>query len=211
MVGPEAFTEVRYLAHHKQMQALELIPQVAAEFREIFGRESGGLVQPYRCTDAKTVVVTLGSIMGTIEEVVDELRADGHSIGVVALRSFRPFPHSALRMHLANAERVLVLEKSLAVGMGGIVSNNVHMTLHGSTLPIYSVIAGLGGRPITRSSLRELFLRAIDDDLEETEFLDLKRDLVNRELERDKNLARPGSIAENILRDMGIVDVAKTA
>jgi len=211
MVGPEAFTEVRYLAHHKQMQALELIPQVSAEFAQVFGRTSGSLVKPYRCVDAKTIVVTLGSVVGTIEEVIDEMREEGHSIGSVALRSFRPFPHSALRMQFANAERVLVLEKSLAVGMGGIVSNNVHMTLHGSTLPIYSVIAGLGGRPITRSSLRELFLRASADDLDETEFLDLKRGVVDRELEREKTLTRPGSIAENILRDMGVVGAAKTA
>jgi pyruvate ferredoxin oxidoreductase alpha subunit len=211
MVGPEAFTEVRYLAHHKQMQALELIPQVAAEFSEVFGRASGGLVRPYRSHDAETMVITLGSVMGTIEEVVDEMREEGHAIGAVALRSFRPFPHSALRMEIASAKRVLVLEKSLAVGMGGIVSNNVHMTFHGSTLPIYSVIAGLGGRPITRSSLRELFTRAIADDLEETEFLDLKPEIVERELQREKTLTRPGSIAENILRDMGIVDAAKTA
>jgi len=168
-------------------------------------------VRPYRSHDAETMVVTLGSVMGTIEEVIDEMRAKGHAIGAVALRSFRPFPHSALRMELASAKRVLVLEKSLAVGMGGIVSNNVHMTLHGSTLPIYSVIAGLGGRPITRSSLRELFARAMTDDLEETEFLDLKPEIVERELEREKTLTRPGSIAENILRDMGIVDAAKTA
>jgi len=211
MVGPEAFTEVRYLAHHKQMQALDLIPRVAAEFTEIFGRTSGGLVCPYRNNDAETVIVTLGSVMGTIEEVVDAMRDDGHSVGVVALRSFRPFPHTALRMEMKNAKRVVVLEKSLAVGMGGIVSNNVHMTLHGSSLPIYSVIAGLGGRPITRSSLHSLFLRAMDDDLEETEFLDLKTDIVERELEREKKLTRPGSIAENILRDLGVVDAAKTA
>jgi pyruvate ferredoxin oxidoreductase alpha subunit len=211
MVGPEAFTEVRYLAHYKQMQALELIPQVASEFAQIFGRTSGGLVQPYRSTDAETMVVTLGSVMGTIEEVIDEMREDGHLIGAVALRSFRPFPHSALRMQFANAKRVLVLEKSLAVGMGGIVSNNVHMTLHGTSLPIYSVIAGLGGRPITRSALRALFLSAVDDDLEETEFLDLKQDVVERELEREKQLTRPGSIAENILRELGVVEAAKTA
>ena len=211
MVGPEAFSEVRYLAHHKQMRALELIPQVAAEFDEVFGRASGGLVRPYRSNDAETMVVTLGSVMGTVEEVIDEMREDGYSIGAVALRSFRPFPHSALRMEFANAKRVLVLEKSLAVGMGGIVSNNVHMTLHGSSLPIYSVIAGLGGRPITRASLRELFGRAAEDDLEETEFLDLKRDVIERELERDKELTRPGSTAENILREIGVVDVAKTA
>jgi len=193
------------------MQALDLIPRVAAEFTEIFGRASGGLVCPYRNTDAETVVITLGSVMGTIEEVIDEMREDGHSIGAVALRSFRPFPHSALRMELANAKRVVVLEKSLAVGMGGIVSNNVHMTLHGAHLPIYSVIAGLGGRPITRSALHQLFLKAIADDLDETEFLDLKCDVVKRELEREEKFTRSGSIAENILRDMGVVDAAKTA
>ncbi|MDN6487639.1 MAG: pyruvate ferredoxin oxidoreductase, partial [Ancrocorticia sp.] len=48
MVGPEAFTEVKYLAHHKQMQALELIPQVQKEFQEVFGRDSGGLLHEYR-------------------------------------------------------------------------------------------------------------------------------------------------------------------
>ncbi|MFN8130140.1 MAG: thiamine pyrophosphate-binding protein [Solirubrobacteraceae bacterium] len=36
MVGPEAFMEVRYLAHAKQMQALDLIPQIADEFEAAF-------------------------------------------------------------------------------------------------------------------------------------------------------------------------------
>ena len=211
MVGPEAFTEVRYLAHYKQMQALDLIPQIAAEFQQCFGRESGGLIATYRNDDAETIVITLGSVIGTVEEVIDELRDQGHAIGAVTLRAFRPFPHAALLAAIGGAKRVVVLEKSLAVGMGGIVSNNVHMTLHGSQLPIYSVIAGLGGRPITRKSLRELFLRAMRDDLERTEFLDLKTTIVKRELEREQQLTRPGSTAENILREMGVVDAAKTA
>jgi pyruvate ferredoxin oxidoreductase alpha subunit len=211
MVGPEAFTEVRYLAHYKQMQALDLIPQIAAEFQQCFGRESGGLIATYRNDDAETIVITLGSVIGTVEEVIDELRDHGHAIGAVTLRAFRPFPHAALLEAIGGAKRVVVLEKSLAVGMGGIVSNNVHMTLHGSQLPIYSVIAGLGGRPITRKSLRELFLRAMRDDLERTEFLDLKTTIVKRELEREQQLTRPGSTAENILREMGVVDAAKTA
>jgi len=211
MVGPEAFTEVRYLAHHKQMQALNLIPQIAAEFQQQFGRRSGGLLCKYRNEDAETIVITLGSVIGTVEEVIDEMRDQGHSIGAVTLRSFRPFPHAALLNAIGDAKRVVVLEKSLAVGMGGIVSNNVHMTLHASTLPIYSVIAGLGGRPITRKSLHKLFQKAMADDLDQIEFLDLKCDVVKRELEREEKLTRSGSIAENILRDLGVVDAAKTA
>ncbi|EQD77452.1 pyruvate flavodoxin/ferredoxin oxidoreductase domain-containing protein, partial [mine drainage metagenome] len=37
MVGPDAFTEVRYLARAKQLQALEQIPVIASEFRSAFG------------------------------------------------------------------------------------------------------------------------------------------------------------------------------
>jgi len=80
MVGPEAFMEVRYLAHAKQMRALELIPGWAEEFRTAFGRESGGLLRSYRTEDADTVVVALGSVLGTIKDTVDEMRRDGAKI-----------------------------------------------------------------------------------------------------------------------------------
>src|SRR6187551_3651954 len=74
MVGPEAFTEVRYLAHAKQMQALDLVPEIASEFASSFGRPTGGLLRRYRTEGAETIVVALGSVLGTIEDVVDELR-----------------------------------------------------------------------------------------------------------------------------------------
>lgn len=210
MVGPEAFTEVRYLEHYKQMQALELIPQVAEEFKAIFGRDSGGLVSGYRLDDAETVVVTLGSVIGTMQEVIDKMREDGVAIGALTLRSFRPFPSAALRSAMEKAKRVVVFEKCLAVGMGGIVSNNVRMALRELSIPIYSVIGGLGGRPITQASLHRLFTEATKDTLEDLHFLDLNKDIVKRELEREASTRRSGSVAENILSDIGIVDAAKT-
>ncbi|MBI2312085.1 MAG: pyruvate ferredoxin oxidoreductase, partial [Betaproteobacteria bacterium] len=96
MVGPEAFTEVRYLAHAKQLQALERIPALAAEFRKVFGRDSGGLTHCYRCDDAETIVVALGSVLGTVKDVVDEMRDAGVRIGVLGICSFRPFPLGAI-------------------------------------------------------------------------------------------------------------------
>jgi pyruvate ferredoxin oxidoreductase alpha subunit len=205
MVGPEAFTEVRYLAHAKQMQALELIPRHAQEFRSIFGRGSGGLVREYRTGDAQTIVVALGSVLGTIKDTVDEMRAEGHRIGALGVVSFRPFPLAEVRRILHPAQRVVVLEKSLAVGIGGILSANVRMALSGVTLHGYTVIAGLGGRPITRKSLHKLFRGAERDELEPLTFLDLDRNLVNRVLEREKRQRRSGPIAETILRDVGVV------
>ena len=205
MVGPEAFFEVRYLAHAKQMQALDRIPPIAAEFEQQFGRASGGLVRGYRLDDAETVVVALGSVMGTIEETIDELREKGHPIGALAIKSFRPFPLEEVRQALALTRRVVVLEKAMAVGIGGIVSSDVRMALSGIDLAGHTVIAGLGGRPITAASLRTLLLEAEAGELGALSFLDLDTELVGRELERLRSGAAAGPHAENILRDVGVV------
>ncbi len=205
MVGPEAFFEVRYLAHAKQMQALDLIGEVASEFAAAFGRESGGLISEYRTEDAETIVVALGSVLGTIEEVVDEMREQGVPIGALGLKSFRPFPLDEIREAIGHAERVVVLEKALAVGIGGIVSANVRMALSGIQLHGYTVIAGLGGRSITQESLRGLFEAAGRDELEPLNFLDLDVELAQRELERMRGGGRTGPHAENMLRDLGVV------
>jgi len=205
MVGPEAFMEVKYLAHAKQMQALESIPQIAEDFENAFGRASGGLIRTYRSEDAETLVVALGSVLGTVKDTVDELREQGVSIGVVGITSFRPFPLEAVRAALGHAQRVLVLEKALAVGIGGIVSANVRMALAGIQLHDYTVIAGLGGRPITKASLHGLFTDAVADRLEALTFLDMDWDVVNRELARMGASRTSGPHAENILRDVGPV------
>jgi len=205
MVGPEAFTEVRYLAHAKQLQAIERIPVLAEEFRRVFGRDSGGLVHKYRTDDADTIIVAMGSVLGTIKDVVDEVREAGAKLGVLGICSFRPFPLAAVREALHKAQRVVVVEKSLAVGLGGIVSTNVRMALSGLHMHGYTVVAGLGGRAILKSSLHKLFEQAQRDALEPVTFLDLNWDVVNRELERERSTRRSGSIAENILRDIGVV------
>jgi pyruvate ferredoxin oxidoreductase alpha subunit len=208
MVGPEAFTEVKYLAHYKQMQALDLIGEIAAGFEQAFGRASGGLLRRYRSNDADTVIVALGSVLGTIEDVVDELRDEGVKIGCVGVKAFRPWPREELRAAVSGANRVVVLEKALAIGLGGIVSQNVHSALEGSGASVHTAIAGLGGRPITKSSLRQVFGAAIAGELPKMTFVGLRRELVERELARTLATRRSGPHAENILRDLGAVAAA---
>jgi pyruvate ferredoxin oxidoreductase alpha subunit len=210
MVGPEAFEEVRYLAHVKQLQALDRIPEIAAEFAGTFGRASGGLVHPYRSEDAETVVVALGSVLGTIKDVVDERRGRGDRIGALGIGSFRPFPTAAVRAALQGARRVVVVEKALAPGAGGILAQDVAMATAGTALHSYAVIAGLGGRPITVRSLNGLFDDAEGDRLGDLTFLDLDHALVERELERMSGRRRSGPIAENLLRDVGVVAARAT-
>ena len=205
MVGPEAFMEVRYLAHAKQTMALERIPEIAAEFAQRFGRNSGGLVRSYRCDDAETIVVALGSVLGTLKETIDELRNDGLKIGVLGIHSFRPFPLAAVRAALQGAKRVVVLEKSFSVGLGGVVSTDVRLALSGLHLHGYTVVAGLGGRAITKASLARTLKEAVADKLQSLTFMDLDWRIVNRQLEREAATRRSGPIAENLLRDVGTV------
>ena len=161
MVGPEAFEEVRYLAHARQLTALGRIGELGAEFAEAFGRDSGGLVHPYRSADADVVVVAMGSVLGTIKDVVDAQRAAGHRIGAVGITSFRPFPIDAVRNALKGARQVVVVEKAISVGFGGVLSTDVAMTLTGLPVPVATVVAGLGGRAITKASLGGVFEAAL--------------------------------------------------
>ncbi|MFD1506815.1 pyruvate ferredoxin oxidoreductase [Georgenia yuyongxinii] len=186
MVGPEAFTEVRYLAHQAQLDAVEVVDRVAREFREVFGRDSGGLVRPYRMEDAETVVVALGSVLGTIKDVVDARRERGEQIGVLGITSFRPFPYAALRAALEGARYVVLVEKAFAPGVGGIVAQDLATALAGTGTQVRTVVAGLGGRPVTQASLHGV-LDAVGH-LEPLTFLDLDRAVTEREIARDRAL-----------------------
>ena len=191
MVGPEAFTEVRYLAHLRSHESLEVIEQAGAEFEEIFGRASGGLLRTYRCEDAETIVVALGSLVGTLKDVIDTRREAGERIGVLSLCSFRPFPDEAIVEALRGARRVIVAEKAFSVGIGGIVTDDVRRAFgarageDGLSAPeIRTVVMGLGGRPITQRSLHTLLDGAAD--LEPLTFMDLDRSVIEAELERGR-------------------------
>jgi len=202
MVGPDAFTEVRFLQHYKQNLALRLLPEFAAEFKERFGRASGGLLRTYRAEDAELLVVAMGSVNGTIKDTIDDMREEGVPIGLVTLVSFRPFPTEALRQVLVGAKHVVVVEKSFAIGMGGQLANNVDLALR--NMPgaprVHSAVAGLGGRPITRPALQKLFRRALVQPWEGIHFLDLNEQIVAKELHRARKVRRSGPTAENILR-----------
>ena len=201
MVGPDAFMEVRYLAHHKHLRALEAIPRISHAFYERFGRPSGGLLEAYQTEDAETIIVALGSINGTIKDAVDEMRMAGLSVGSVKVSSYRPFPSHALHERVKHAQRIIVIEKDLAVGKGGILSSDVRMAVQNLPLVVMTVIAGLGGRPIPKSSIVQMVREACVEGLEEPHFLDLNWKAVNQEFVRRQEQRRSGPIHEHLLRD----------
>ncbi len=202
MVGPEAFTEVRYLAHAKHISALSCIEESAQLFKERFGRDSGGLLKTYRCEDAAVRILAMGSSVGTIEDAVDELRAEGLKVGVVSLRCFRPFPMQAVREALQGARVAIVLDRAIGAGSGGVVLLDVVNAMRCSEVAIKSVIGGLGGRAITKKSIKDILRAANEGTLSDTTFMDLDEDLVRRQLEREQASRRCGPLPESVMHDV---------
>ena len=186
MVGPESFMEVKYLAHQRMLDSLAKIEEVGQEFETEFGRKTGGLLRSYRTEGADTIVIALGSVIGTLKDVVDELQLDGHSIGLIGLTSFRPFPHDALAHALKGAKRVVILEKAFKTGIGGIVTQDVARAIEGLDIMDVTLIAGLGGRPITIASLRNYLIKAMQGDIDRLTFLDLETAVVEKEVTRER-------------------------
>jgi pyruvate ferredoxin oxidoreductase alpha subunit len=113
----------------------------------------------------------MGSVLGTLKDAIDIRRDAGEKIGALGVVTFRPFPEAALAAALSNATRVVVLEKAFNPGGRGVLASDV--ALAAPHLPLSSVVAGLGGRPITRASLEALLARAAAGDLAPVTFLDL--------------------------------------
>ena len=117
------------------------------------------MVETYRCDDAETIIVTLGSIAGLVRAVVDEQRAAGRKVGLLRIRYLRPLPKEAIAAALSGARAVAVLEKDVSFGAEGTVYTNVNSALMqaGCLLPTYDVIGGLGGADISESDIEGIF------------------------------------------------------
>jgi pyruvate ferredoxin oxidoreductase alpha subunit len=187
MVGPEAFTEVRYLANHALDQARPTFAELAAEWATLSGR-SHQAVTPYRSDGARTVIVTLGSVSGTVKDALDE---SADEAGLLTLTLYRPFPAEEVRAALAGADHVIVLERAFAPGAGGVVSADVRTALAGRATRISTVVAGLGGRAVTKASVQSVLDSARAGTLPDFSFLDLRHDVVERELAHAHEVTTP--------------------
>ena len=168
MVGPEAFTEVKYLAARQADAGARPDPgDRGASSRARSGATPAGWCAATAAEDAETIVVALGSVLGTIEDAVDELRDQGVSSRRRSASSASgPFPLEEVRAALGHAKRVVVLEKALRRRRRrDRRPERAPGALGHRARTVYDGVAGLGGRPITKRSLHALLADALEDRL----------------------------------------------
>ncbi len=159
---PSTYTEFRYQQFEAQLKALDKIEKVAREFEETFGRYYGGLLEGYFLDDADIVIVTLGSVIGTVKDAIDEMRSEGIKVGLLKVRCYRPFPVEALREALKGASVIAVLEKDVAIGGEAGLVTDLKAAFYNSNIkiPIIGFTAGLGGRDITLKDIKKIAAKA---------------------------------------------------
>ncbi|HEX9908830.1 MAG TPA: transketolase C-terminal domain-containing protein, partial [Thermoplasmata archaeon] len=147
LVRPDQYMEFRYKAMLGMRDARETIQRVEHEFKHIFGRDHGGLLEQYRCDDADIVLVAAGSVAATAKDVIDSLRGKGVSVGLARIRAFRPFPDAEFKALASKASAIGVLDRSYTFGAAGAMYTEVKASAYsGSKRPFMkNYIAGLGG------------------------------------------------------------------
>lgn len=146
VAGPDVYTDYKYIQNAAMEQALTLIPNVAAAYTKEFGANSCGLLEGYLMKDAEHAVVAMGSIVSTCRLLVDELRKQGKKIGLVKVKTWRPFPAQAINEMLKNTKFVTVLDKNIVFGVGGALAADIKASLYGQGgMVVNGAILGLGG------------------------------------------------------------------
>ena len=134
----------------------KVIEEAGRGFQEIFGRSYGGLVEEYRCEDADSLMVTMGSMTTAARRAVDRLRSEGEKIGLLKLRFMRPFPAEELRSIAGQVDSIGVVDRVVLHGTGGGgVFADVKAALYNLDVrpPVMNFIAGMGGADISIDDL----------------------------------------------------------
>src|SRR3990170_4980924 len=175
----QAYMETRYFIEKTMRASLQVISDVATDFHNQFGRFQGGLIDTYKVEDATLVLVAMGSIIGTIKDIVDELRAKGQKIGVLKVRSYRPFPKDEIYKALNHVKEIAVVEKAVSLGYGGILVNEIKSVFYGKpkTPKINGFILGLGGRDVTVDTIHQV-IKETTRAASEEKFINLNEALI---------------------------------
>jgi pyruvate/2-oxoacid:ferredoxin oxidoreductase alpha subunit len=166
-VGGLASPEFYFEAKLQSVKALEdsfpIIVKADKDYGKVSGREYG-IFNNYMTEDADTILISMGSIGGSIREIVRRMRKEGEKVGSLSLKLFRPFPAKEIMQALSNAKSVVVLDKATSPGaIAGPLFLEIQASLKSFDMsaPAMDIIAGLGGRDISPEDIRIMFNKGL--------------------------------------------------
>ena len=142
--------------HHQAMLAArQVYAEIQDSFAEIFGRRPADPLVAYRCEDAETLIVSMGTLGVTAERVVDQLREQGQKIGSLRVRMFRPMLADELRQIFAGKQRIAVLDRDISIGFGGVLWGEVRGFAAPGTI-VQNYLVGVAGGDVRPEHMQKL-------------------------------------------------------
>ena len=174
---PTVYLETRYAIQDTMKDAIKEVDKVGSEFKKTFNRDSVRLVEEYRLEDAELALIAMGSVCGTIKDVIDIEREKGNKVGLLKIVTYRPFPEEAIKKALAKIPRVGVIDKNISLGSNGAVFTEIKAAFEATDKKISGFVAGLGGRDITIETIQSIIEDA-KKEVNSCKFVGLKKELL---------------------------------
>lgn len=166
---PQHYQDFREDVHNDLLAAKKDIIQADKDFGKMFGREYGGLYENYKADDADYIFICMGSVAGNAKIVIDQMREEGKKIGLLRIRSFRPFPTEELAKDLKGKKAVGVFERSYSFGSLPPLYLEVLESVResGENPVLSSFIGGIGGKDVTLDVVKGLFEKIMSEKRQE--------------------------------------------
>jgi len=156
---PAFYMEHKLLQTRAMEASKQVIKEVSREFEALTGR-SYDLIECYEMEDAEYALVMIGSSAGTAKAAIKAMRAEGKKVGLVKIRSFRPFPAEEIAEALKNVKAVGIMDKTDSFNaFGGPLGGEVRAALYGRVdgIKTMNYIYGLGGRDVSVKTIQAVF------------------------------------------------------
>ena len=199
--NPDIFFQEREVAN----QFYDTLPRVVEDYMNKINAMIGSnyhLFDYYGDPDAEEVIIAMGSVCETIEEVIDYKRARGEKAGLIKVRLYRPFSREHLLRALPETVRsITVLDRTKEPGaMGEPLYQDVVTALANAGWNDVKVIGGrygLGSKDTPPASVFAVYNELKKDEMKRQFTIGIVDDVTNLSLPEDEdcpNTAAPGTI-----------------
>jgi pyruvate/2-oxoacid:ferredoxin oxidoreductase alpha subunit len=162
VVSPEQYMFYRHRSFQDMEAAREVIKLVAREYGDVLGRRYE-VVETVETGDADIVLVTSGAMTSTARVAIRSLRQKGYRVGLIKMKLLRPFPTGEIRQAIQGVPKVVVLDRNVSIGMGGIWWQEIKNALYGMdpSPEVTDCIAGICGADVSPEMIEEMLIGAL--------------------------------------------------
>ncbi|MFA6146008.1 MAG: pyruvate ferredoxin oxidoreductase [Patescibacteria group bacterium] len=154
-VMPDYYFEIKKQVADAMNEAKKVYLKIGQELKKITGNNYGYFEQ-YFMSDAKAVIVAMGSVSGTAKAAVDKLRSQGKKVGLLKINLYRPFPYQEVEKVLNKIKFVGILERVMGCGSITPLTSDISECLNSKTSR-QTYILGLGGRDVQMEEIEGIF------------------------------------------------------